>query len=104
MGWMNDWMDCHNKEEMQRKSKAFYRQHYARIRKVMLKKKLLEYRLGNGWEPLCEFLMKQVPNEPFPVVNESEVLDEKLALLARKSLQDMELRVLKVFCRLWVLG
>jgi hypothetical protein len=33
---------------------------------------------------------------PFPVVNESEVLNEKLALLARKSLHDMALRVLKV--------
>jgi hypothetical protein len=33
---------------------------------------------------------------PFPVVNESELLNEKLALLARKSLLDMALRVLKV--------
>jgi hypothetical protein len=33
---------------------------------------------------------------PFPAVNKSEVSNEMLALLARKNLQDMELRVLKV--------
>lgn len=41
---------------------------------------------------LCEFLGKPVPDVPLPVVNESEVLNEKLALMARKSLQDIALR------------
>ena len=62
----------------------------------MPKEKLLEYKLGSGWELLCEFLGKQVPDVPFPVVNETEVLNEKSALLARKGLLDMALRVLEV--------
>jgi hypothetical protein len=48
MRWVEGWMDCHNKEEMQRKSKAFYKQHYAHVRKVVPKEKLLEYKLGSG--------------------------------------------------------
>jgi hypothetical protein len=51
-------MYCHDMEEMRRKSKAFYKQHYTHVRKVAQKEKLLEYKLGSGWEPLCEFLRK----------------------------------------------
>ena len=32
--------------------------------------RLLHYRLGDGWEPLCAFLGAAVPNEPFPHVND----------------------------------
>lgn len=30
----------------------------------------LEYKMGDGQEPLCAFLGKDVPNVPFPRVNE----------------------------------
>jgi sulfotransferase family protein len=29
-------------------------------------KPFLEYRVGQGWKPLCEFLGKDVPEEDFP--------------------------------------
>lgn len=38
--------------------------------------RLLEYKLGSGWEPLCKFLGKPVPDVPFPHVNESATHDE----------------------------
>jgi hypothetical protein len=31
--------------------------------------RLLEWTVKDGWEPLCEFLGKPVPNEPFPHKN-----------------------------------
>ena len=31
--------------------------------------RLLEWRVGDGWEPLCKFLGKEIPDEPFPHVN-----------------------------------
>jgi hypothetical protein len=34
----------------------------------------LEFKLKDGWKPLCEFLGKEVPNEPFPHVNEGKWL------------------------------
>jgi len=33
------------------------------------KEKRLEYRIGEGWEPICKFLNKPVPNVPFPHMN-----------------------------------
>jgi hypothetical protein len=33
---------------------------------------LLVYEVGDGWEPLCEFLRVPVPNEPFPHSNTTD--------------------------------
>lgn len=35
-------------------------------------KQMLEFELGNGWEELCGFLGKPVPDIDFPHVNERE--------------------------------
>eukprot|EP00927_Polykrikos_kofoidii_P077974 TRINITY_DN74855_c0_g1_i1.p1 TRINITY_DN74855_c0_g1~~TRINITY_DN74855_c0_g1_i1.p1 ORF type:complete len:264 (-),score=47.37 TRINITY_DN74855_c0_g1_i1:46-837(-) len=37
-----------------------------RVKKVVPKDKLLVYDVSQGWEPLCRFLGKPVPDEPFP--------------------------------------
>jgi hypothetical protein len=36
------------------------------------KERLLVMTIGEGWEPLCKFLDKPVPNEPFPRENDTE--------------------------------
>jgi hypothetical protein len=38
--------------------------------------KLLVYRAGDGWEPLCEFLGVPVPAEPYPRVNSREEMTQ----------------------------
>lgn len=40
------------------------------------KEKLLEMRLGDGWQPLCEFLGVPVPDQPFPRANDSAALQQ----------------------------
>lgn len=39
------------------------------IRGLVPKEHLLEWTVEDGWEPLCAFLGKVVPDEPFPHVN-----------------------------------
>ena len=46
-----------------------YRVHNLYVQKHCPKEDLLIYRLGDGWEPLCKFLGKPVPEEPFPHMN-----------------------------------
>ena len=46
-------------------------EHYAEIRKCVPTERLLDYRLEDGWEPLCKFLERKIPDKPFPRVNES---------------------------------
>ena len=36
--------------------------------------RLLVFDLSEGWEPLCKFLDKPTPNEPFPHLNEGKNL------------------------------
>jgi len=43
--------------------------------------KLLVYRAGDGWEPLCEFLGVPVPPEPYPRVNSREEMTERTGSL-----------------------
>lgn len=39
------------------------------IRGLVPKDNLLEWTVEDGWEPLCAFLDKPVPDEPFPHAN-----------------------------------
>ena len=48
-----------------------YREHNDTIRKMVPPERLLEFQLADGWAPLCEFLGKEVPDVPFPRVNEA---------------------------------
>jgi hypothetical protein len=39
--------------------------------------KLLVYRAGDGWEPLCAFLGVPVPPEPYPRANSREEMTQR---------------------------
>ena len=51
-----------------------FEQHYAHVRKVVSKDRLLEWHPRDGWEPLCKHLGIDVPEEykgePFPKIND----------------------------------
>jgi hypothetical protein len=64
-----------------------YREYYANIRALVPPERLLEYRFGDGWEPLCTFLGKPVPKEPFPHLNESRDLQEMFERFAIKAVR-----------------
>lgn len=93
--WATGWMDSHSRAEMQEKARPAYRDHYALVRRVTPKKLLLDYHLGDGWEPLCNFLGKPVPDVPFPLVNDSEALQELLTIIIKRGLYNSFRRVMK---------
>ena len=47
----------------------YYDQRLQEIQEIVPKDQLLIYDVREGWEPLCKFLDKPVPNEPFPRIN-----------------------------------
>jgi hypothetical protein len=56
-----------------------YFAYYDRIRSVIPEERRLEYKLGSGWAPICEFLGKDVPEGvPFPRINEAEGFEVKV--------------------------
>jgi len=48
----------------------YFERHTAEVVRTIAKERLLVYRTGDGWAPLCEFLGVPVPNTPFPKVND----------------------------------
>lgn len=62
--------DLKTLEAFQADSKRMYNDHCDRIMKLVPTENLLVYRVGkDGWEPLCDFLHKDVPDAKFPWVN-----------------------------------
>jgi hypothetical protein len=53
-------------------ARAKFDAYYSRVRAMVPPERRLEYRLGDGWEPLCDFLGKGVPDEPFPRLNDTQ--------------------------------
>jgi hypothetical protein len=58
-------LDLDNKSEVI----AAYDRHNERVRSTIPKERLLEWRPGDGWEPICSALGLSVPAEPFPHTN-----------------------------------
>lgn len=56
--------------------KAFER-HHETIRREIPKDRILEWRAGDGWEPICERLGLPVPAEPFPHTNTTKEFKER---------------------------
>lgn len=54
------------------RGKDVFRKHYEEVRNLVPKDRLLEYKVTDGWGPLCDFLGEPVPKEcSFPNVNDN---------------------------------
>lgn len=47
-----------------------FERHNERVAAAVPDDRLLVYQVGDGWEPLCEFLGVEVPDAPFPRLND----------------------------------
>lgn len=68
------WVGANSRREAYEKMPALHRDHYAMVRERVPKEQLLDFKLKDGWEPLCKFLDVPVPDVPFPHVNERDAL------------------------------
>ena len=51
---------------------ARFERHNEAVKRTVPADKLLVYEVGQGWEPLCEFLEVPVPDTPFPRSNDRQ--------------------------------
>ncbi|KAJ7483542.1 hypothetical protein FB451DRAFT_1234925 [Mycena latifolia] len=59
-------------------SKARFIAHYAKIRRIVPKERLLEYEVGEGWDRLCAFLGNEIPDTDFPHQNDRKALRQNV--------------------------
>lgn len=60
--------------------KDAFARHNDAVRAAIPAERLLEWRAGDGWEPICERLGLPVPAEPFPATNTTNEFRERLGL------------------------
>jgi hypothetical protein len=62
------------RDQVLARARSVYAEHYEAVREKCKQdgRELLEYQLGDGWEPLAAFFEMPVPDEPFPHLNEQK--------------------------------
>lgn len=62
-----------------------FHNHYDKVRETISSDRLLEWSVGDGWEPICSALDISVPDEPFPHSNTREDFQEKLKQIQKQT-------------------
>jgi hypothetical protein len=74
-----------NKEEAMR----LFLEHDEDVKRTVPADRLLIFNTGeDGWDKLCSFLGKEVPNKPWPHVNQSENFDELSKALVERTVPE----------------
>ncbi|KAF4443384.1 efflux pump antibiotic resistance protein [Fusarium austroafricanum] len=84
--------DEYSIESIEPRARDAYEDYYRKIREAAPSYRRLEYTLGDGWGPLCEFLGKEVPDVVFPRVNDRE----SHAMVTRRQRKEMWINSLKI--------
>lgn len=68
-------------------SQAVYHKHIAWLKEIVPEERLVFFDVKDGWEPLCKALGKDVPDVPFPRINDSEAIDRLSAKMVGRGLK-----------------
>jgi hypothetical protein len=91
-------------EEWRKKAKSGYLAHNEEVKRVTPPERLLVFKLEQGWEPLCEFLGKAVPDVEFPNINDAEALNEMVQCYIAEGLKRGLIDIVKKVTPVVVLG
>ncbi len=61
---------------------AAYERHNAEVRREVPGDRLIDWRPGDGWEPICSALGLEVPVEPFPHENTTADFQTRIGVQA----------------------
>jgi hypothetical protein len=80
-------------DDFPNQGKQVYLDHIAEVRSLVPPENLLEYNIKEGWDPLCEFLDKKIPDCPFPQGNDMTSFIERCRTRNRRQLMNGALRI-----------
>ena len=90
---LKKFFDCYFHGDFPNRGKEVFLNQSELLRKIVPKENLLEYRITDGWEPLCEFLGNPVPKDtPFPNVNDNSDFVSRSRRRNRNQMYNVALR------------
>lgn len=75
--------------------KRRYLEHYDHVRKLVPPGRLLEKDLTEGWERMCAFLSQEVPQLPYPRVNDQEEFQKSMGVMISAGVTRLSYRCMK---------
>lgn len=88
--------DCFFYGDFKKHGKEVFKAHYEEIRSIVPPDNLLEYRIGAGWEPLCNFLGNTIPSKPFPHTNDTDSFVDRCRTRNRNQMMNVIFRTFLV--------
>jgi hypothetical protein len=79
LGEAQNWTQMMADLEDEHTAIADFKRHIEEVRSYVPSHRLLIYEVREDWQPLSDFLEVQVPDEPFPRLNDSEAFKELIA-------------------------
>ncbi|OCK74213.1 hypothetical protein K432DRAFT_311194 [Lepidopterella palustris CBS 459.81] len=87
--------DTFFKGDFRRYGKRVFNDYYAEVRSLVPAENLLEYRMGQGWEPLCQALEVPVPKgKKFPHTNDTDGFVDRCKARNRAQMCNIAFRAL----------
>jgi hypothetical protein len=90
---LNKFYDTFFRGDFEKYGKQVYLDHLTEVRSLVPPDRLLEFRIDEGWEPLCNFLGEEVPDTPFPNGNDMKSFSERCRRRNRRQLMNSALHV-----------
>ncbi|KAJ5374315.1 hypothetical protein N7517_006321, partial [Penicillium concentricum] len=83
----------------EKNGKQTYQKHYDRVREMAAERnmELLEYKITDGWGPLCKFLGHDMPENPFPSGNDKQEVNSRIKAIINREVR----RLLLIFAVLF---
>ncbi|KAI1160850.1 P-loop containing nucleoside triphosphate hydrolase protein [Nemania serpens] len=95
---LNKFFDTFFEGDFPNRGKDIFTRHYAEVKKLVPPERLLEYRVQDGWEPLCKFLDAPVPHGiPFPHVNDNSDFISRSRRRNRAQMCNVAVQCIEIF-------
>lgn len=83
-GLRDQWLYLYGETEPP--TRVSYNRHMEYLKRTVPADRLIFLEVKDGWEPLCKALGKDIPDVPFPRINDSEAIDKFAAKTASRGL------------------
>ncbi|KAI9734172.1 MAG: hypothetical protein M1818_006944 [Claussenomyces sp. TS43310] len=79
-------------DDFPNRGKQIFIRHYEEIRSIIPPERLLEFKVNEGWGPLCDFLKEPCPSRPFPHVNDTDIFVSRSRKRNRNQMYNVAIR------------